>query len=320
MDFTPPQQSRQKAALLAVLAVGFASMQDAVVKGVSHELPAYETVIFRTVASFPLLFGWLLWKSSISNLFPKMLPLLLLRSLILCSAYFAFILSIAVLPIANAVAIYFTMPFFVAALAGWALGESVRLYRWVAIIAGFIGVLVMVRPGVDAFEPAALLALYSAFGYAAGQLLGRYVSQRLEPVVMVNWQNFTYFSVAVLIGLLAPFFSDLAPTGKAFAFLLRPWAWPDGQQFFLLMVMGVLSTFGAIAFTNAYRLAEANFVAPFEYTALLWAVMNGVLFFGDFPDRYTWAGAVIVIGAGLWMIWNDRRSITVTQSENRSRP
>lgn len=301
-------QNRLKAALFAVGSVGLASAQDAIVKGVSHDLPAYEAVIFRTVASLPLLFGWLLWSGAASNLFPaRMLPLLFLRSIILCTAYFGFVLSIAALPIATSVSIYFTMPFVVAALAGWTLGEKVLPYRWFAITIGFAGVLIMVRPGSDAFQPAAIYALWSAVGYAIGQMIGRHLSLRVESAVIANWQNVTYFAVACLIGLIAPAFSGMAIEDKSLAFLLRPWVWPDAQQFVLLIIMGVLSALASAGFILAYRNAEANFVAPFEYTALLWAVTNGVLFFGDFPDSYTWLGAAIVVSAGIWMLWRDRQ-------------
>ncbi len=308
MNSAAAPQERVKAALYAVFAVGLASMQDAVVKGVSADLPAYETIIFRTVSSLPLLLGWLWWSGSFSNLFPgKLLPLLLARSLILCSAYFAFVLSIAALPIATSVSIYFTMPFIVAALAGWSLGERVPGYRWFAICIGFAGVLLMVRPGSEAFQPAAFLALFSAFGYAIGQMMGRHLSMRIAPVVIINWQNITYFAVAVVVGLVAPLFSGMAIEDKSLAFLLRAWTWPDQQQLLLLIIVGVLSTFAATSFLLAYRHAEANFVAPFEYTALLWAVMNGMIFFGDFPDGYTWAGAAIVVCAGIWMLRKERK-------------
>ncbi len=303
-----PVQSRGKAALYVICAVGLASMQDAVVKGLSGDIPAYETVIFRTAFALPLLLGWLIWAGSLANMFRTHVMLLIGRSLVLCSAYFAFVLSIAALPIATSVSIYFTMPFFVAALSGWTLGEKVPLYRWIVIIVGFAGVLIMVRPGSEAFSLAALLALYSAFGYAAGQLMGRHLSSRVGTEVIANWQNITYLGVGIIVGLAAPLFSGLQIEDKSMAFLLRPWAWPDSQQLALLLVMGLLSAFASVAFIQAYRYAAANSVAPFEYSGLLWAVLNGILFFGDFPDAYTWIGAAIVITAGLWMLLRDRRS------------
>lgn len=300
-------QSRTRAALFVVGSVGLASMQDAIMKGVSGSLPAWEAVIFRTISSLPLLVAWLMISSSVSNLFPpRMLPMLMLRSFILCTAYFGFVLSIATLPLATSVSIYFTMPFFVAALAGWTLGEKVPSYRWIAIIIGFCGVMLMVRPGSEAFQPAALYALWSAIGYAIGQMIGRHLSLRVEPVVIANWQNLTYFAVALLIGLIGPYFASADMQDKSLQFLLRPWVWPDLHQLVLLIIMGVLSALASAGFIFAYRHAEANFVAPFEYTALLWAVTNGIVFFGDFPDSSTWSGAIIVIGAGIWMLWKDR--------------
>ncbi len=309
MSGAAAEQNRLKAALFAVGSVGLASMQDAIVKGVSNDLPAYETVIFRTVASLPLLLGWLIYSGALSNLFPsRMLGLLFLRSFILCTAYFGFVLSIAALPIATSVSIYFTMPFVVAALAGWSLGERVPPYRWIAIAIGFAGVLLMVRPGSEAFQPAALFALWSAVGYAIGQMIGRHLSMRIESAVIANWQNVTYFGVAVLVGLVTPLFAQAGIEDKSLAFLLRPWVWPTAQQFFLLIIMGFLSALASAGFILAYRHGEANFVAPFEYTALLWAVANGVIFFGDFPDAYTWGGAAIVISAGIWMLWRDGKT------------
>ncbi len=310
-----PVQSRSKAAVYVLLAVGFASMQDAVVKGVSGDLPAYETVIFRTSFAMPLLLGWLVWNNSLGNMFRTHVMLLVGRSLVLCSAYFAFVLSIAALPIATSVSIYFTMPFFVAALSGWSLGEKVPLYRWIAIITGFAGVLIMVRPGSEAFSIAALLALYSAFGYAAGQMMGRHLSSRVGTEVIANWQNITYLGVGIIVGLAAPLFAGLQIEDRSMAFLLRPWTWPDSQQLALLLVMGLLSVFGSVSFIQAYRHAAANFVAPFEYSGLLWAVLNGIVFFGDFPDAYTCIGAAIVITAGFWML---RHDYAATQSEIRS--
>lgn len=296
---------RRKAAFYAVAAVATASSQDAIVKMLSGSFPASQTVFFRAIVAALILLPWLYAQRRSFSIWPANARLVLLRGFILCGAYFCFVLSIAALPIATSVSIYFTMPFFVAAFAGHALGEKVKSHRWIAISAGFVGVLLMVRPGAEAFDPAALLALASAFGYAMGQLLSRHVSQTASPVVVTFWQSFIYGVVALVLTGVAPLFEVSADSGKVAAFLLRSWVMPDGQSLLLLGATGVLATIGSLFFVQAYRHAEANFVAPFEYSSLLWAVTYGLLFFGDFPDSYTLAGAAVVIAAGVWMLRRD---------------
>ena len=189
---------------LCLLAIGLASTQDAIVKAMSGTYPVYETMLIRGFTWHCRYWacGWHI-PTGLRTLITPLWPRILVRALILCSAYLAFILSIAAMPMANTVAIYFTMPFFVAGLAGPFFGERVPYYRWIAIIAGFAGVIVMVRPGVQAFEPASLLALYSAFGYAIGQMMGRELAQQVAPLVIANWQNAVYFIFAAVVGLIA---------------------------------------------------------------------------------------------------------------------
>jgi drug/metabolite transporter (DMT)-like permease len=299
--------NRLRALLFVLLAVGFASSQDAIVKYMSGSYPAYETVFIRGLITIPILAIWLRRDLSFASLATPMLKFVLLRGLILCSAYFAFILAIAAMPIANAVSIYFTMPFFVAGLVGWALGEHVPLYRWAAIIIGFIGVIIMVRPGASDFEPASFFALYSAFGYALGQMMSRRLSQSVSPIIIANWQNLIYFVVAIVVGAVVYFGGFMGQGGHSIAFLTRPPVWPSAKDASLLGLMGLLSAIVMMLYLNAYKSAEANFVAPFEYTAMIWAVLYGVEVFGDFPDKWTWTGAAIVVGAGLLMLWQDHK-------------
>lgn len=302
------QSDNRALATLCVLAgIGLASAQDAVVKYMSSGYPAYETLLFRCVGSLPVI-AFILWKEGRGwSLSTPLWPRVLLRSLILAVAYLSFVLAIAAMPIANAVAIYFTMPFFVAGLAGPMLGERVRFHRWMAIIAGFIGVIIMVRPGAGVFEPAALLALMSAFGYATGQMLGRPLSQKVTPIVIATWQNFVYAAMAIGIGILFHTVDFGSFSHPSLVFLSRPWVWPGAFDAALLLGHGVLAGGAMILFINAYRLAETNFVAPFEYSAMIWAVGYGLLLFGDFPDFYTWVGGGVVIVAGILMILRDRQ-------------
>jgi drug/metabolite transporter (DMT)-like permease len=299
--------SRLRAMLLVILAVGFASTQDAIVKFMSGSYPVYETVFIRSIISIPILAIWLWREKGALSFSTPSLGFVLLRGLVLCSAYFAFVMSIAAMPMANAVSIYFTMPFFVAGLVGWALGEHVPLYRWLAIITGFIGVLIMVRPGASSFEPASLFALYSAFGYAIGQMMSRRLSQTLRPIIIANWQNLIYFVAANVVGLVVYFGGFTGEGSQSIAFLTHPVVWPSAKEAGLLTIMGLLSAAVMMLYLNAYKSAEANFVAPFEYTAMIWAVFYGLFVFHDFPDQWTWTGAAIVVGAGLFMLWRDNK-------------
>jgi drug/metabolite transporter (DMT)-like permease len=297
--------NKSKAIIFAILAVAFASTQDAIVKYMSGSYPVYETVFIRGVITIPILAIWLQRKNGFAALATPLLPYVILRGLVLCSAYFAFIMAIAAMPIANAVSIYFTMPFFVAGLVGWALGEQVPLYRWLAIIVGFIGVVIMVRPGAAEFEPASFFALYSAFGYAIGQMMSRKLSQSVPAIVIANWQNLMYFAVAIIVGAIVNIGGFTGEGNHSIAFLTRPILVPSGNDAILLTIMGLLSAVVMMLYLNAYKNAEANFVAPFEYSAMFWAVLFGITIFSDFPDHWTWVGATIVVGAGLFMLWQD---------------
>ena len=296
-------------AISCILAgVGLASTQDAIVKSISGGYPVYEALMLRCIGSIPIL-GIFVWREKALGelLAPPALGLIFVRGLILVLAYLCFVLAIAAIPIANAVAIYFTMPFFVAGLAGPLLGERVRLHRWLAIIAGFIGVLIMVRPGAGVFEPASIFALLSALGYAVGQMIGRPLSQQVSPVVIAVWQNLIYFAIGLALAL--AFNLAFAPDFEhpSLVFLTRALVMPTLPDLLLMLFSGVLAAFGMMLFVNAYKYGEANFVAPFEYSSMIWAVFFGIALFNDFPDPLTWTGAAIVIAAGLLMVWRDRQ-------------
>ena len=214
------------AAVFAIAAVGVASAQDAIVKSMAGTYPAYETMIIRGLASAPILITWMALTTGFAALATPSLRWLLLRGMILATAYLAFILAIAAMPIANAVAIYFTMPFLLSALSGKFLNEHVPAYRWLAMVAGFIGVLIMSRPGAASFEPASFLALYSALAYAVGQMMSRSLSQKVEPIVIGNIQNAVYLSVGLLVFAVVHFVGVEASGHKSLVFLTRPFVWP----------------------------------------------------------------------------------------------
>jgi drug/metabolite transporter (DMT)-like permease len=302
-----PAQNRGKAVASSLTAVAVANIQDAVVKYISADIPAYESMMMRCIFAFPILFGWLVYSGNAGSLFAVNARQLAFRSLVLSSAYFAYILSIVALPLATGVSIYFTMPFFVAGLSGYALGEKVPAYRWFAIFAGFAGVLISVRPNFTDMKPAVFFGLYSAFAYAIAQMWGRRLSHSVSPVVILNWQNFTNFTVACLLALSVVIFGLTGFVDKSLDFLLRPFAVPTIAEFGLMAALGIFAAIVATLFLNAYRYAEANFIAPFEYSAIVWATLLGAFIFHDKRDMLDWIGTAIVIAAGLYMIWMDRQ-------------
>lgn len=309
------RDNRLYAIACILAAIGLASTQDAIIKVMSGSFAVYEAIIFRFFGSLPVLAVLLHREGGTLWIAPPLLRQVLLRSILLCTGYLTYVLSIAAMPIANTVAIYFTMPFFVAGLAGPLLGERVRPHRWLAIISGFIGVLIMVRPGAGVFEPAAILALISAFAYAIGQMLGRPIAQKVSPVTIAMWQNAVFFFVALLLAILFNSFDFSSLSHKSLVFLSRPWVWPGPFETLVLLGIGVLAAFTMLLFVSAYKYGESNFVAPFEYSSMIWAVIYGLFVFGDFPDRYTWIGAAVVATAGILMILRDRQlDRTIAQS------
>ncbi|MEZ5774050.1 MAG: DMT family transporter [Hyphomicrobiaceae bacterium] len=298
--------SRPLAVLALVGAVGLAASQDAIVKSMSGGYPVHEMLFFRCIVSLPVILVILVAKGWLAGLLTRHVGRALMRALLLCTGYCSFTLAIAAMPMADVVAMYFTMPFFVAALAGPLLGERVPPHRWLAILGGFLGVLVMIRPGIGVTEPAAFLGLLSAAAYGLGQMMGRPLARRVEPMVMVFYQNLTYLTVAFVLAALFAHGEVAEGTHRSIAFLTRQWVWPHEGDWPYLLVLGLLATFSMILFTTAYRLAEASFVAPFEYTAMFWAVGYGLVLWGDVPGLYTVLGGGLVVGAGLFMLWRDR--------------
>lgn len=295
------------AVLYACAAVGISSAGDSVVKWLSGNYPVHQILVVRCLIGIPILAFIVHKQASLASLVSPGMGLSLLRGLIMSSAYLAFILSIAAMPLADSVAIYFAMPLIVAVIAGPLLGEHVALHRWIAIIAGLVGVIIMINPGSGVFEPAALLSLYSAFGYAVSQTLARLVVRRVPPAAMAFHTNAVYLSLAIVLAIIFTQLDLGAVQHKSVAFLARPWHWPTPIDFGAMLLLGSTVAFAMVLFAMAYKSAESSFVAPFEYSAMFWAAALGFLVFGDVPGMRTLWGGAIVLVAGLFMLWADRR-------------
>ena len=184
-------------------------------------------------------------------------------------------------------AITFSTPFVVAALSGPVLGEWVGPRRWAAIGVGFIGVLVVTRPGLGIVHPAAILAVLAAFAYAAYFLTTRVLSRSDSNETTLFYSNFVG---AVLMLPVVPFF----------------WTSPALWQLGLMILAGALASFGHYMLIAAHRRAPASLLSSFIYSQLVWVIALGYAVFGDVPDAYTLVGASIVIASGLYVFHRER--------------
>ncbi|MGB0572209.1 MAG: DMT family transporter [Alphaproteobacteria bacterium] len=229
-------------------------------------------------------------------IFPRRTPTLLsgsdkglqfVRSILVLLATACMFTAVGFMPLADAVSITFIAPLLITALSVPILKERVGLRRWVAVFVGFVGMIVIVRPGGGLFQLAALLPIAVAIFYAVYQIITRMISHRTDPITSVFYSAIVG---GVLMSLIVPFF----------------WQTPTLAQWGMLIVAGFLGGLGHWAIIMAYQRAEAPLVAPFAYSELIWATVLGLALFGDFPDLWTLVGAGIIVLSGIYIVQRER--------------
>jgi drug/metabolite transporter (DMT)-like permease len=275
------------------------SLQDAIIKLVSGEFPVTEAVYIRSLVAVPLLAWFVHVEAGIGAIASPRFWWLTLRACALFISYTAYYLAFPALPLADAVALYFTAPLFITALAGPFLGEKVGWRSWAAIIAGLAGVVIMLRPGSSLFEPAALFSLLSAFLYGSSALMTRRLGVTEPASVMAFYQNIVFLAGAGCVALILQITGIHEAKHPSLDFLVRPWTIPNGSDFMLMAGCGVIAAIGTMLLTHAYRIAEANLVSSFEYTGILWVPLWGFLLFGEVPRWSTVVGAALIVGSGI---------------------
>jgi drug/metabolite transporter (DMT)-like permease len=286
-----PPADRLKAIGLMCLAVALFSGLDTAAKYliVTAHMPTAQVVWARFLGQFVLMLGLLAAMPLSAIVGTRKLKLELLRSLLMVMMTACNFLALRHLRLDQTVTVTFMAPLIVALLAGPVLGEWVGWRRLVAIFAGFIGVLIVVHPGLGDFHPAFAFAFTGVMAYALFMLLTRFLAAHDTPLVMLFY--------SILLGTLA-----LAP------FALWQWVWPGSlREWLLLLALGTLGGAGHYLFIHAYRLAPASSVAPFLYVQILTMVAFGFAVFGDMPDWWTLTGAAVIIASGIYLIHRESR-------------
>lgn len=291
------------------------SLQDVVIKLMSGGYPLSEVLTVRgLVACVPLAFLLKFGGGGFRALKSAKMGLLLVRALLLLVSYTTYYLAIANLPLAVAVALFFAAPLFIVLLSGPFLGEKVRLSQFVAVIVGFVGVLVICfGPSLSGsddgtvdslLKPASLLALASPLFYGLAAVMARQLADTESGAVMASYQNIVFLLGAVVTALLTNMGTDYSAgiADHSLQFLLRPWVMPETRDFLMMASTGLIGACGSFLLTQAYRLAEANIVTPFEYVSILLGAGFGWWIWGEVPGTSTYIGVALVIGAGLYVL------------------
>jgi len=220
---------------------------------------------------------------------PKKPAWQVIRVVTLISATAFFFTALKSLPLAEALAIYFVYPFMVTALATVMLGEKIGIRRWLAVGIGFLGSMIIIRPGFETLPEGTYFLFAGAFSFAIYNIYTRKLTAIAGTGEIMGFQS---LFGALIMTVLVPFV----------------WVAPDLWAVGLFLVMGLVSAVGHGLLIRAYHYASASFLAPFSYFEIVSATILGFIFFGNFPDRFTWLGVAVIVSAGIYISIRERRA------------
>jgi drug/metabolite transporter (DMT)-like permease len=283
----PPDQTLTGIAYF-LTAIGLIALVDTVCKFYTDELHAVMLVWGYFVAIAFFVAGNVIVHRKFDLFLCSQPRLQIARSGFLVASIASLFVSLTYLPIAEVTAIGFTGPLFITALSAALLGEHVGRHRWLAVIIGLLGVLVIVRPGGAVWHWSAAMALLGAICFALFQIVTRRLAGRDRHQSTLLW---TSLGGTLWASLIVPFY----------------WTTPTGHHIIMFLVIGAMGTAAHFAMLQAFQHAEASLLAPFNYSKLIWVTLLGFLVFGDWPGLNTLIGSAIIIAAGLYVLYRDTR-------------
>ena len=265
--------------------------------------PVGQIVFFRSLFALLPVFIWLGWRGKLASVFQKSdIKNHLRRGFFGSVGMFAGFTALILLPLADATAISYAAPLFTVVLAALILKETVRVYRWSAVGAGFIGVIVMLTPHFNAGAAAnemrvmgALLGILGAVCAAFATIETRKLTRSESTGAIVSF----FMLLTTIIGLASATLGWVQPSFM--------WKLPSANDAVLLVAMGVMGGIGQITLTQSFRYAEASVIAPFDYISMIWAIAVGWFLFGELPQNMVILGATIVVAAGIFVIWREQK-------------
>ena len=268
-------------------------LQHSLVKALAAEMSILEIVFFRTATAVLFFLPWML-RSGLAIFRTERLGLHILRATFQTFSAFGFFLGLAIVPLATVTALHFTTPIFAVLIGILILGERVSVRRWSAILAGFVGTMLILRPGVSTVGYGELLVLGSAVAWACAIIVIKVLS-RTDTSVTITAYMYVLMTPATLIA--ASF----------------DWTWPTLEQYGWLVAIGLTGALGHVLTAEALKRGDTHVITPFDFFRLIWATLIGILLFGESVDNLVWIGGTIVIASVSYIAWRERQ-IAISRS------
>ncbi|MEM9097755.1 MAG: DMT family transporter [Pseudomonadota bacterium] len=290
--------------LIAMLSI---SVNDMLIKFLSGDYPLHQMVFVRSLIGIFASCVFLQMEGGFKLLRTATPGLQVLRGLLIVVANVSYFAALAAVPLADATALFFVAPLLITLLSIPLLGEKVGPLRIAAVSVGFLGVLIMLRPWASSAEreiPLVIMVLpiIGAFTYALNQILTRRLGATTKASALAIYIQATFIVVSALFYLVAGDGSfAVGLENESLQFLLRPWVWPSSSDAWLFAGLGVNSAIIGYALSQAYRVADAATIAPFEYTGLPLAILWGWVIWGELPGLNIAFGIALIVGAGLFV-------------------
>ncbi|MCY4335672.1 MAG: DMT family transporter [Litoreibacter sp.] len=282
-------KSNTRGALFALAAFGIFSTHDVFIKVLGGSYSPVQILFFSVMFSFPLAMLYLMRDATSGTLIPKHPYWMAARTVAAVITGFSAFYAFSVLPLAQVYAIIFASPLLITILAIPILGEQVRIRRWIAVLVGLAGVLIVLRPGQTELELGHLAALAAAVGGAFASIVVRKIGREERSVVLLLYPMMANF--AVMAAMLPLVYVPMPIEHLGMVGVVAVFAWVAGR-----------------CLISAYNSGEAVIVAPMQYSQIIWATLFGFLFFDELPDGATIAGSAVIIASGLYIVLRESRS------------
>ena len=300
------KNNNTKGIILILAAMLIFAIQDSLMKYIYNSVSLYEVYIIRTVISFILVIIFLkILKKPI--VFKTHYPLLTLcRVILFFFGFSSFYISLTIMPLATATALFFVTPFLITIFAKFILKDQIGLRRWIAVIVGFIGVYIILNPNFDDFDYFSLTPILCAFCYSLSMIIIKKTSEKDN----VYQQMFQFYIGATIISIIFYFFIGDGRyntiDNPAAQFIFREWFSNLEFSLIYMITLGFTAAAAFLLIFSAYRIASPAVISPFEYSILIWSTLSGWIFFNEIPNINTMIGMFLIVVGGIYIFMREK--------------